>query len=85
MIYYYSLLTVFSVIVVLMATDPSVSQYICLLSKVAKNNLDRFYWMMRFHPALLSSPIAKWWMMRRYMRTAEELSQELSKKQDDGV
>lgn len=85
MIYYYTLFTVFAVIVTMMIIDPNVSTYILLLSKTAKVNFERMIWMIRFHPVILSSPIGKWWMMRKYMRTAEELAQELSKKHSDGV
>jgi len=85
MIYYYSLFTVFVVIVTMMVIDPNVSSYIVLLSKSAKLNIERMFWMIRFHPVILSSPIGRWWMMRKYMRTAEKLAQELSQKDSDGV
>jgi hypothetical protein len=68
-----------------MVTDPSVSQYIFLLSKIVKNSVDRFYWQLRFHPVFFSSPIGRWWMMRKYMRTAEKLAQEISQNNNDGV
>ena len=85
MIYYYSLFTLFAIVVTMMVIDPNVSDYIVLLSKIAKNKVERMYWMMRFHPVILSSPIGRWWMMRKYMRTAEKLAQELSQKDKDGV
>lgn len=85
MIYYYSLFTLFVIILTMMVIDPNVSQYIVLLSKSAKLNVERMVWMIRFHPAILSSPIGRWWMMRKYMRTVKELSQELSQKDQDGV
>ena len=85
MIYYYTLFTVFAIIVTMMIVDPNVADYIYLYFKIIKVNLERFYWMIRFHPAILTSPICKWWMMRKYMRTAEKLAQELSQKQQDGV
>lgn len=85
MIYYYTLFTAFVILVTMMAIDPNVSDYIVLLSKSAKVNIERMFWMIRFHPVILSSPIGKWWMMRKYMRTVRELSQELSQKDSDGV
>jgi hypothetical protein len=85
MIYYYTLFTVFAIIVTMMIVDPNVADYIYLYFKIIRVNLERFYWMIRFHPAILTSPIGKWWMMRKYMRTAEKLAQELSQKQQDGV
>lgn len=85
MIYYYTLFTLFAVILTMMVIDPNVSDYIFLLSKVVKNKLERIYWMIRFHPLIFSSPIGRWWMMRKHMRTVEQLAQELSKKDKDAV
>jgi len=83
MIYYYSLFTSFAIIVTMMIIDQNVGEYIVLLFKLARLQVERLYWMVRFHPVLLSSPIGRWWMMRKYMRTAEKLAQELSQKQKD--
>jgi len=83
MIYYYSLFTIFAIIVTMMIIDQNVGDYIVLLSKLIKSKIERLYWMIRFHPVLFSSPIGKWLMMRKHMRTAEKLAQELSKKQDE--
>jgi hypothetical protein len=68
-----------------MIVDPNVSDYIYLINKLVVNKFKRLYWMIRFHPFIFSNPIGQWWMMRKHMRTAEELAQEFSKKQDDGV
>jgi hypothetical protein len=67
----------------MMIIDQNVGDYIVLLSKLIKSKIERLYWMIRFHPVLFSSPIGKWLMMRKHMRTAEKLAQELSKKQDE--
>lgn len=85
MIYYYTLFTVFAVILTMMIVDPNVSDYIYLINKLVVNKFKRLYWMIRFHPFIFSNPIGQWWMMRKHMRTAEKLAQELSKKQDDEV
>lgn len=85
MIYYYTLFSLFAIIVTMMAIDPNVGTYIFLLSKSAKVNVERMIWMIRFHPVILSSPIGKWWMMRKYMRTVKELSHELSQKKENDV
>lgn len=71
------------VIATMMMIDQNVSVYINLLTKILKNKVERFYWMMRFHPVIFSSPIMKWWTMRKYERTIKELAQELSQKQDN--
>ena len=83
MIYYYSLFTIFAIIITMMIVDQNVGDYIVLLTKLLKSKVERLYWMIRFHPVIFSSPIGKWWMMRKHMRTAEKLAQELSKKQDE--
>ena len=83
MIYYYSLFTAFAILITMMIIDQNVADYIVLLTKLLKSKVERLYWMMRFHPVIFSSPIGKWWMMRKHMRTAEKLAQELSKKQDE--
>ena len=85
MMYYYSLLTVFVIILTVIVIDQNIGDYLILLTKSVKLNVERMFWMIRFHPAILSSPIGKWWMMRKYMRTVKELSQELSQKDQDGV
>jgi len=59
----------------MMVVDPNVSDYIILLSKISKINLQRTYWMIRFHPIIISSPISKWLMMRKYMKIIKQLSE----------
>lgn len=85
MIYYYSFFTVFAIILTMMVIDPNVSDYIFILSKIVKTKFERMYWMMRFHPAIISSPLGQWWMMRKYMKTVQELSQQRSKPEKSDV
>lgn len=66
----------------MMVIDSNVSEYIVLLSKIVRLNIERFYFIVRFHPFMYSSPIAKWWIMRKYMRTVKELSKELGQKDE---
>ena len=77
--YYYSLFTAFAIIVTMMILDPNVGEYIVLLTKIVKSKVERLYWMIRFHPVIFSSPIGRWWMMRKYMKEIESLRKELSK------
>ncbi len=77
--YYYSLFTAFAIIITMMILDPNVGEYILLLTKLVKSKLERLYWMIRFHPVVFSSPIGRWWMMRKYMKEVEFLRKELSK------
>ena len=81
----YVWLSIFAIIIGMVIIDPNVGAYIVLLSKSAKMNVERMFWMIRFHPVIFSSPIGRWWMMRKYMRTAKKLAQELSKKDSDAV
>ena len=67
----------------MMVIDQNLGEYIVLLCKLVKSKIEKLYWMSRFHPVLLSSPIGRWWMMKKHMRTAEKLVQELSQKQKD--
>ena len=85
MVYYYTLLTVFFIVVTIMVIDQNVGTYIYLISQIVKSKIERLYWMIRFHPAIFRSPIGQWWIMRKYMRTAEKLAQELSQEHQDGV
>lgn len=77
--YYYSLFTAFVIIITMMILDPNVGEYILLLTKLVKSKVERIYWMIRFHPIIFSSPIGRWWMMRKYMKEIESLRKELSK------
>lgn len=83
--YYYTLFIAFTVVAVMMIIDQNVGDYLFLVFKITKLNFERMIWSIRFHPFWISNPIGKWWMMRKYLRTVEELAQELSQKQDDAV
>lgn len=85
MVYYYSLLTSFFIILAIVIIDPNVETYMILLIKSIQVDIQRIYWMIRLHPIMFSSPIVKWWMMRKYMRTVRELSQEAPQKDQDAV
>ena len=83
--YYYTLFIAFTVVAVMMIADQNVGDYLLLIFKIIKLNFERMIWSIRFHPFWISNPIGKWWMLRKYMRTVEELAQEVSQKQDDAV
>lgn len=85
MIYYYSLFTIFAIIITMMIIDQNVGDFIVLLSKIVRTKVERLYWMMRFHPVILSSPIGRWWMMRKYSRLVKEISEELQNTIDNDV
>lgn len=79
-LYYYSVFAIFAVVLTMMAIDLNVSRYIDLLFRLLQNKIERFYWIIRFHPLITFNSISKWWMMRKYMRTAKELAHEVSEK-----
>jgi len=80
MVYYYSLFGIFAIIVTMMVVDQNVADFIVLLSKIVKNKVERVFWMIKFHPVVHSSPIMKWIMMRKYMKTAEQLMKDFEQK-----
>lgn len=64
-IYYYSLF-IFAIIATMIVIDQNVGDYIILLTKILKVNLERFFWRIRFHPFWFTNPVGQWWMMRKY-------------------
>lgn len=75
MSFYYSVLFVFAVLVYIIAVDRNVSDAIVLLSKSFQIKLERFYWMIRFHPR---NPITNLIMKWKYEKLAQELHRELT-------
>ena len=80
--YYYTLFVLFAVVLYMISVDKNVEEYIVLLSKIIRINIERFFWMIRLHPFWITNPIGKWMAMRRYMRTAKELSREMGLDKD---
>ena len=52
-LYYYSLITVFTVIVALMIIEPNFSMFIDLQIKILRINILRLWLMVRLYPRLL--------------------------------
>lgn len=77
-IYYYMLFTIFAVILYMMCVDKNVSDYIILLSKILRLNIERFFWMVKYHP---KNFITTWIQNRKYNKIAKELEQEFMEKQ----
>jgi hypothetical protein len=69
----YSILLVFGVIVYIMIIDPNVNEYLTLVFKIIKVNIERVYWMIRLHP---KNPITNLMMRWKYDRIARELQKE---------
>jgi hypothetical protein len=72
----YSILLIFGVIAYVMIIDPNVNEYLTLVFKVIKVNIERVYWMIRLHP---KNPITNLMMRWKYAKIARELEKEFSK------
>lgn len=77
-IYYYTLLTIFAIVAYIIIVDQNVAIFIDLVFKWIKVNVQRFYWMVRFHP---KNPITNLIMRIKYARIAKDLEKEL----DDSI
>jgi len=71
-----SILLVFGVIAYIMIIDPNVNEYLTLVFKIIKVNIERVYWMIRLHP---KNPITNLMMRWKYAKIARELEKEFSK------
>ena len=73
--YYSGLLFIFFILAAMMLIDKNVADYFLLVLKIAKITLERYLWMIRFHP---KNPITNFIMKRRYAKIAKELHKELT-------
>lgn len=71
--YQYIIFTIFFIIIAMIIIDENVGIYLILMTKIAKVNIERFIWAIRFHP---NNPIAKWLIMRKSYKIAEQLQRE---------
>jgi len=58
--------------------DPNVGEFITLVSKVIKVNVERTWWMIKFHPQNPVTNLIKRW---EYDKIAKELEKELLENQ----
>jgi hypothetical protein len=70
---------IFAIIAYLMITDRNVSDYLTLVFKMARMNIERMFWMIRFHP---KNPITNLMMRWKYDKIAKELEKEFSQAND---
>ena len=75
--YQYFLLVVFSIILWLMIVDPNVAEYINLIFKIIGVNIQRFLWMIKYHP---NNFVTTWIQNRKYDKIAKELQKEFEEK-----
>jgi hypothetical protein len=72
-----TLLIIFGVVAYMMIVDKNVADYLTLVFKMIKINVERVYWMIRLHP---KNPITNLLMWRKYDILAKELQKEFSTK-----
>ena len=72
-----TLLVIFGVVSYLMIVDKNVADYLTLVFKMTKMNIERMFWMIRLHP---KNPITNMMMKWKYDQIARELERELQSK-----
>lgn len=78
-LYYYSLFTVFIIIAIMIVIDPNVGRFIDLLVKISLVNIERFFWMVKYHP---NNFITTWIQNRKYDKLAKEIEKEFELKKN---
>jgi len=68
---------IFTILVYLILTDKNVADYLTLVFKMARLNIERMFWMIRFHP---KNPITNLMMRWKYDKIAKELEKEFNNK-----
>lgn len=72
-----TLFIIFAILAYMIVVDKNVGDYLILLLKMIKVNIERFYWMVRFHP---QNPITNLIMKWKYDKMARDLEKELESK-----
>jgi hypothetical protein len=70
-------LILFAILAYLILTDKNVADYLTLVFKMTRLNIERVFWMMRFHP---QNPITNLMMRWKYDKIAKELEKEFNNK-----
>jgi hypothetical protein len=72
-------LILFAILAYLILTDKNVEDYLTLIFKMMKINVERMFWMIRLHP---KNPITNLMMRWKYDKIAKELEKEFSQAND---
>lgn len=75
--YQYLILVVVSIIAWLMIVDPNVTEYMSLIFKIIGVNIQRFLWMLKYHP---NNFVTTFLQNRKYDKIAKELQKEFDEK-----
>lgn len=73
MYYYYTLLTLFSIIAYMMIVDENVGRYIVILTQLVRINILRLYLLIKFHP---KNPITNYIMDRKMDKMMKKMRDE---------
>jgi hypothetical protein len=68
-------LILFAILAYLILTDKNVADYLTLVFKMTRLNVERMFWMIRLHP---KNPITNLMMRWKYDQIAKELEKELN-------
>jgi hypothetical protein len=71
---YTAILTLSIIIFYIILTDKNVEDYLVLIFKIIKINIERVFWMIRLHPR---NPITNLMMKWKYEKLARELQAEM--------
>ena len=74
-----TLLIIFSILAYMIIIDKNVGEYLTLIFKMMKLNVQRYWWMMRLHPQNPITNLIKRW---EYDRLAKELQREMESQSD---
>jgi hypothetical protein len=69
----------FAILAYLILTDKNVADYLTLVFKMTRLNVERMFWMIRFHP---KNPITNLMMRWKYEKIARELQEEMERSAD---
>jgi hypothetical protein len=70
-------LILFAILAYLILTDKNIADYLTLVFKMTRLNIERMFWMIKFHPR---NPITNLMIRWKYDRLARELEKEFSDK-----
>jgi hypothetical protein len=76
-LYYGILFLIFAIIAVMIVIDPNVGDYITLIIRFIGIQLQRLFWMIKYHP---NNFITTWIQNQKYDRISRQLREELDKK-----
>lgn len=71
-----TILVAVAIVSYIVLTDRNVADYLILVFKMTNINIQRFLWMLRYHP---NNFVTTWIQNRKYSRIAKELQEELTK------